>query len=162
MLLYKRICLSEKKSPTEGNGNSAGTGVHTCIQAYIHTCFFWSVIPNNSSYKQRKFLTSPRVFTFCRLSLFFFFSKHSNTCFAISFCILAFLQGGVIRNMNILLGDIMAILCLLHRQPKHTMCGLGLQRSFGRNILEILVYYLMPNKCKNLKRRLVHFLSIEY
>ena len=38
-----------------------------------------------------------------------------------------------------------------HRQPKRTMCGFGLQRSFGRNILELLVYYLMPNKCKNLK-----------
>ena len=31
------------------------------------------------------------------------------------------------------------------------MFGFGLQRSFGRNILELLVYYLMPNKCKNLK-----------
>ena len=38
-----------------------------------------------------------------------------------------------------------------HRQPKRTICGFGLQRSFGRNILELLVYYLMPNKCKNLK-----------
>ena len=38
-----------------------------------------------------------------------------------------------------------------HRQPKHTMCGFGLQRSFGLNILELLVYYLMPHKCKNLK-----------
>ena len=38
-----------------------------------------------------------------------------------------------------------------HRQPKRTMFGFGLQRSFGRNILELLVYYLMPNKCKNLK-----------
>ena len=27
----------------------------------------------------------------------------------------------------------------------------GLQRSFGLNILELLAYYLMPNKCKNLK-----------
>ena len=36
----------------------------------------------------------------------------------------------------------------MHRQPKRTMCGFGLQRSFGRNILELLVYYLMPNKCK--------------
>ena len=35
-----------------------------------------------------------------------------------------------------------------HRQPKRTMFGFGLQRSFGRNILELLVYYLMPNKCK--------------
>ena len=35
-----------------------------------------------------------------------------------------------------------------HRQPKRTMCGFGLQRSFGRNILELLVYYLMRNKCK--------------
>ena len=35
-----------------------------------------------------------------------------------------------------------------HRQPKRSMCGFGLQRSFGRNILELLVYYLMPNKCK--------------
>ena len=32
-----------------------------------------------------------------------------------------------------------------HRQPKRTKCGLGLHRSFGRNILELLVYYLMPN-----------------
>ena len=32
-----------------------------------------------------------------------------------------------------------------------TMCGFGLQRSFGRSILELLGYYLMPNKCKNLK-----------
>ena len=40
-----------------------------------------------------------------------------------------------------------------HRQPKRTMFGFGLQRSFGRNILELLVYYLMPNKCKNLKIR---------
>ena len=38
-----------------------------------------------------------------------------------------------------------------HRQPKRTMCRFGLQRSFGLNILELLVYYLMPNKCKNLK-----------
>ena len=37
---------------------------------------------------------------------------------------------------------------LNHRQPKRTICGFGLQRSFGRNILELLVYYLMPNKCK--------------
>ena len=37
---------------------------------------------------------------------------------------------------------------LQHRQPKRTICGLGLQRSFGGNILELLVYYLMPNKCK--------------
>ena len=32
--------------------------------------------------------------------------------------------------------------------------GFGLQRSlveFGRNILELLVYYLMLNKCKNLR-----------
>ena len=35
-----------------------------------------------------------------------------------------------------------------HRQPKRTICGFGLQRSFGGNILELLVYYLMPNKCK--------------
>ena len=41
--------------------------------------------------------------------------------------------------------------CSNHRQPKRTMCGFGLQRSFGRNILELLVYYLMLNKCKNLK-----------
>ena len=38
-----------------------------------------------------------------------------------------------------------------HRQPKRTMCGFGLQRSFGRNILALLVYYLMLNKRKNLK-----------
>ena len=29
-----------------------------------------------------------------------------------------------------------------HRQPKRTMCGFGLQRSSGRNILELLLYYL--------------------
>ena len=40
---------------------------------------------------------------------------------------------------------------LVPRQPKRTMCGFGLQRSFGRNILELLVYYLMLNKRKNLK-----------
>ena len=38
------------------------------------------------------------------------------------------------------------ILKLEHRQPKRTMCGFGLQRSFGRNILELLVYHLMLNK----------------
>ena len=37
-----------------------------------------------------------------------------------------------------------------HRQPKRTMCGFGLQRSFGRNILELLVYYLMLNKRKKI------------
>ena len=26
----------------------------------------------------------------------------------------------------------------LHRQPKRTMCGFGLQRSFGRNTLKLL------------------------
>ena len=31
------------------------------------------------------------------------------------------------------------------------MCALELQRSLGRNILELLMYYLMPNKCKHLK-----------
>ena len=38
--------------------------------------------------------------------------------------------------------------CTNHRQPKRTVCGFGLQRSFGGNTLELLVYYLMPNKCK--------------
>ena len=38
-----------------------------------------------------------------------------------------------------------------HRLAKRTMCGFGLQRSFGRNILELLLYYLMPTKCKILK-----------
>ena len=45
-------------------------------------------------------------------------------------------------------------------QPKRTMFGFGLQRSFGRNILELLVYYLMPNKCKNLKDTKSSCLSI--
>ena len=47
-----------------------------------------------------------------------------------------------------------------HRQPKRTMCGFGLQRSFGRNILELLVYYLMLNKRKNLKDMKSSCLSI--
>ena len=34
-----------------------------------------------------------------------------------------------------------------HRQPKRTTFGFWLQRSFGRIILELFVYYLMPNKC---------------
>ena len=38
-----------------------------------------------------------------------------------------------------------------HRQPKRTICEFGLRRSFGRNILELLVYYLMLKKRKNLK-----------
>ena len=42
----------------------------------------------------------------------FLFSKHSNICFAISFCILTFPLGGFIRNMNILLGDILLIFVL--------------------------------------------------
>ena len=51
--------------------------------------------------------------------------------------------------------------CMInHRQPKPTMCGSVLQRSFGRNILELLVYYLMPNKCKNLKDMKSSYLSI--
>ena len=48
----------------------------------------------------------------------------------------------------------------IHRQPKHAMCRFALQRSFGRNILELLVYYLMPNKCKNLKDMKSSCLSI--
>ena len=40
------------------------------------------------------------------------------------------------------------------------MCGFGLQRSFGRNILELLVYYLMLNKRKNLKDMKSFCLSI--
>ena len=48
----------------------------------------------------------------------------------------------------------------LHRQPKRTMCGFGLQRSFGLNILELLVYYLMLNKRKNLKDMKSSCLSI--
>ena len=47
-----------------------------------------------------------------------------------------------------------------HRQPKRTMFGFGLQRSFGQNILELLVYYLMPNKCKNVKDMKSSCLSI--
>ena len=47
-----------------------------------------------------------------------------------------------------------------HRQPKRTMCGFGLQRSFGRNILELLAYYLKPNKCKNLQDMKSSYLSI--
>ena len=47
-----------------------------------------------------------------------------------------------------------------HRQPKRTMFGFGLQRSFGRNILELLVYYLMLNKRKNLKDMKSSSLSI--
>ena len=46
------------------------------------------------------------------------------------------------------------------RQPKRTMFGFGLQRSFGRNILELLLYYLIPNKCKNLKDMKSSCLSI--
>ena len=42
----------------------------------------------------------------------FLFSKHSNICFAINFCILTFLLGGFIRNMNILFGDILLIFIL--------------------------------------------------
>ena len=49
---------------------------------------------------------SPRVFAFLPSSPFLF-SKHSNICFAITFCILTFSLGGFIRNMNILLGDIL-------------------------------------------------------
>ena len=48
--------------------------------------------------------------TYFLLSSPFLFSKHSNACFAITFCILAFpLGGGFIKNMNtgILLGDIL-------------------------------------------------------
>ena len=37
-----------------------------------------------------------------------------------------------------------------HRQPKRTICGFGPQRSFGRNILELLVYYLMLKKRKKI------------
>ena len=43
---------------------------------------------------------------------YFLFSKHSNICFAISLCILTFAPGGFIRNMNILLGDILLIFIL--------------------------------------------------
>ena len=32
--------------------------------------------------------------------------------------------------------------------------------KFGRNMLELLVYYLMPNKCKNLKDIKSSYLSI--
>ena len=39
----------------------------------------------------------------------------------------------------------------LHRQPKRTMFGFGLQRSFGWNILELLMYYLMQINAKSLK-----------
>ena len=39
-----------------------------------------------------------------------------------------------------------------HRQPKRTIIGFGIQRSFGRNILE-LIYYLMPINAKILKIR---------
>ena len=39
----------------------------------------------------------------------FLFSKHSNICFATSFCILTFPLGGFIRNMNVLLGDMLLI-----------------------------------------------------
>ena len=56
-------------------------------------------------------LVRPRVFTFCRLPLSFFQSIR-NICFAISFCILAFPLEGFIRNMNILLGDILLIFIL--------------------------------------------------
>ena len=43
-----------------------------------------------------------------------YFSKHSNICFAISFCILAFPLGGFIRNINILLSDILLIFILYY------------------------------------------------
>ena len=33
-----------------------------------------------------------------------------------------------------------------HRQPKRTMCGFGLQRSFGRNIVQLFVYCLLDGK----------------
>ena len=47
------------------------------------------------------------------------------------------------------------------RQPKRTMCGFGLQRSFSRNILVwYWVYYLTTNKCKNLKNMKSSCLSI--
>ena len=56
--------------------------------------------------------------------------------------------------------EIFLLLNEQQRQPKRTMCGFGLQRLFGRNILELLVYYLMPNKCKNVKDMKSSCLSI--
>ena len=47
--------------------------------------------------------------------------------------------------------EIFLLLNEQQRQPKRTMCGFGLQSLFGRNILELLVYYLMPNNAKILK-----------
>ena len=54
-----------------------------------------------------------------------------------------------------------SITALLQSQAAQAhMFEFGLQRSFGRNILELLVYYLMPNKCKNLKDTKSSCLSI--
>ena len=67
------------------------------------------------------------------------------------------------KNASILLAlakIVLSELFLNHRQPKRTMCEFGLQRSFGRNILELLVHYLMPNKCKNLKDMKSSYLSV--
>ena len=60
------------------------------------------------------------------------------------------LKNTFLFNLRLSGNDATSVLCN-HRQPKRNMCGFGLQRSFGRNILELLVYYLMLNKCKNLK-----------
>ena len=43
--------------------------------------------------------------------------------------------------------------------PSAPCLGLGFKGHFGRNILE-LIYYLMPNKCKNLKDTKSSCLSI--
>ena len=43
--------------------------------------------------------------------------------------------------------------------PSALCLGLGFKGHFGRNILE-LIYYLMPNKCKNLKDTKSSCLSI--
>ena len=62
-----------------------------------------------------------------------------------------------------LIWKVKLFLCWLkHRQPERTMCGFGLQRSLGRNILELLVYYLIPNECKKLKDMKSSCLSVYY
>ena len=67
----------------------------------------------------------------------FLFSKHSNICFAIIFCILTFPLGGFIRNMNILLGDILLIFPIQgwrgdRNTPSHFMPKLEWARAWWR------------------------------
>ena len=113
------VGISTKNSSEKSNAPQTETHIdrqtdrHVYLESYTINSTSTTTFQITKNYKQQVInWLCPTGLDLLLPSSSFLFSKHANICFAISFCILTFPLGGFIRNMNILLGDILVILIL--------------------------------------------------